>query len=646
MSASDRVTVGTVLLALVLLVALASGVALARTVGEPNLSANAPDNQVSPGTDARVTVQLVNDGEVHRGPYDEAVTTARSVSVAVHGDGPFEARNGETSLGSIPDGGLATTDLRLLVPEDVDPGTYPVTLRVEYDHTNTVNRTSGERHERSRTELIEVPIRVTDEARFEITDVSTDAQRGTTGDTRITIENVGGEHAKNVRATISGGSGVTVGSGTAEPYLGTLDRGESTRVTVETRIDDSVADAGVPVQATFSYTDSDGIRREFGPVSSGVSLDNPQTFDLTDVSADLAVGLDGTVSGELTNGGPRALTDAVLVAEPRSEAVRFEEPRIALPDLSAGESTPVTFDVEVAGATPAVPRQVQFYLEYDHSGENTARVGPETTRLTVDSGPEFEITDLNDTLAVGYDGEVVGTLSNVGSHGVEDGVLVMEPASDSLFVDEARIALGDVGPDESIRFEYPTDVSGTADPGPRQVRFYVEYAQDRPEPPRFGPMSHRVAVDPRRSEFGISTVNATVRAGSSSQLVLEIENQLPKTVTNVNARLYTDNPLSTNSDTAFVNELAPGETAELVFGLSASGGAMASDYPVELDFQYDTERSENELSRTYQHPVAVLESDDEGGGSGLTVIVVGLALVGLAVVGWRRRDRIRSRSPL
>jgi hypothetical protein len=498
--------------------------------GEPELDAYLPANEVAPGTESEFVVRVQNDASVQTGTATEAVTTARAVSVEITDDGPFDVQTGETPIGTIPDGSVSSAEFGVVVPEDVEPGTYEIDAEIEYSVTNRQTANDDQRLRRSADETFEVT--VTDDAIFAIGNVTTDAQPGTTGEAEIELENVGSATAYATTATITGGGGVTIDGGNAEAFLGEFEPGEVRTVDVDVAIAEAIQAGEKPVEAVFEYESAEGVDRE-----------------------------------------PRTATRSI------------------------------------------VPNAAQ----------------------------SFTVSALDDTLSVGYAGGITGTVRNDGPSAITDGVLVIEPASDSLVIEERRIALPELAAGETTDFEYPTEVSGQAEPGPRQVRFTLEYANGGRTTATVGPVSDRVVVNESRGEFSIGGDDVRVTQGSTTELALSITNERPETLRNVNAKLYADSPLSTSSDEAFVDELEPGETGEIRFDLTAEGGAMPKTHRVELDFQYDTEGGETVLSRTYQHPVEIEERVDDGdeGPSTLVVAVGVVALVALLAGGglwWRRRD--------
>ncbi len=494
------------------------------TLGEPEINVYLPENEVSPGSDAELTLHFENDAEVISGDQTELVTTARAVNARITDEGPFDVLTGTQPVGPISDGAVSQAAFQVVVPHDIEPGSYDIDVRIQYSVTNQV--TSDTRQRLTRTRTRSVSVQVVDDPRFAITDVDTAVQPGTTGTAALTVENVGSETANATRGTFTGGEGVQLDGGTAEAFIGDLEPNDTRTVNVDVAVEETVAAGAKPIEAAFAFRDAAGRDREAR-----------------------------TTYGTLSTLDAQSLT----------------------------------------------------------------------------------IEDLGDTLAVGYEGEIRGTLHNDGPRSITDGVLVVDPASESLIVEEARYALPPLEPGDSTAFTFPTDVSGSALPGPRQVRFSVEYAHGGQTTTTTGPISKRVIVDNQQAAFNITAADARLPAGETTTVALTIRNDRPETLSNVNARLYTDSPLSASSDEAFIDRLAPGTTADVEFTVSAAEGAMAKPYPLELDFQYDTERGDTTLSRTYQYPINVTESSEGDGSLGGPSILVGLTLLTTLLVGYRAR---------
>jgi len=103
--------------------------------------------------------------------------------------------------------------------------------------------------------------------------------------------------------------------------------------------------------------------------------------------------------------------------------------------------------------------------------------------------------------------------------------------------------------------------------------------------------------------------------------------------------VFTDSPLGSDDDEAFVSSLEPGESETLVFDLSADSGATAKSYSFSMDFRYDDERGDTKISETYRIPVQVTENEED---SNVVVLLAAALVVALIALGWWKRDSLSS----
>ena len=492
--------------------------------GSPVLDLFLSQPTVPTGGPATVTVDVLNTGEMDFGnELDPRVTTARSLRLEAEADddAPISVESGEIAIGDVPTGSPTSVPIELAVPDDTPAGEYDIEVTARYRYTAQILPEFTNHNDRRGIDRFDLTVIVDDGARFAIVDAETDAQVGGDGDVRATLQNVGEETARD--AVVSGsasGSGVVLGDGTgSDVFVGDWAPGENRTVTFDSTVSPEFVGDRYVLQSTVEYRDRDGVETTAAPSRTGVSPIPEQSFSLDDVEGALEVGYSGTVSGTLTNDGPLAAEDAVLVAEPQSARVTLGEDRYALPDLADGESVDFSFDA---------------------------------------------------------------------------------------------------------------DVSGQADPGPRQVRFTVEYTAG--DATMTASASDRVQVTPRQPEFDVASDGTSIPAGETRRVTFEITNQRPETLSSINAALYADSPLTAVEDEAFVDELEPGESTEIWFEVTAAGGANERTYPVELDFRYDDERGNDRISDVTQYPIDVTAPLTDDDGLPTLLIVVGvLALV--AVVG-------------
>ncbi|MDX1745444.1 MAG: NEW3 domain-containing protein, partial [Halobacteriales archaeon] len=167
----------------------------------------------------------------------------------------------------------------------------------------------------------------------------------------------------------------------------------------------------------------------------------------------------------------------------------------------------------------------------------------------------------------------------------------------------------------------------------RLLSFIVRYRNPDGEIRRSTPVDAPVRVGKEVDRFTVEPGRTTVEAGSHRTVSLQVTNTGTDPITDVEAKLFADDPLSSANDEAFVSRLEPGETTTLTFDLGATAGIIAKDYPVAVDFSYEDAAGDRELSDTHRVPITVTEPTKRErpwpllGGVGLAAVGAVLGLI-------------------
>ncbi|WP_434522371.1 COG1361 S-layer family protein [Halorubrum sp. AS12] len=420
-------------------------------------------------------------------------------------------------------------------------------------------------------------------------------------------------------------------------------------VPLDVTVPDDVPDGRYEVEATARYRYTFEVIPEFNDHKDRRGIDD---FDLTivvddgarfavlETDTDAQVGGGGDVTVTMSNVGDETARDAVVSGTTTSPGVRLGSGegggQSFVGDWSPGENRTVTFDSSVGEAFGGGAYALSSTVDYRDPDGIDETAAPARAGVVPIREQSFSLDDVSGTLEVGYSGTVSGTITNEGPLDVENAVLVADSGSNRVSLGESRYALPTIPAGESEEFSFDADVSGSADPGPRQFRFTTEY--DSGDATVAVEETRRVEVAPRQSEFDLAVDNATVSAGETTRIDVEITNRRPETLSSINAGLYAESPLTAVNDEAFVDELEPGESEEIWFEVSAASGASVEDHPIELDFRYDDERGNDRISDVTQVPVSVTAAVDDGGApTGLIAVVVLLVVAAVGGAVWYRR---------
>jgi hypothetical protein len=179
-------------------------------------------------------------------------------------------------------------------------------------------------------------------------------------------------------------------------------------------------------------------------------------------------------------------------------------------------------------------------------------------------------------------------------------------------------------------------VSEDAEPGSQTLNFAVEYENSDGDLRRStSPIRESVDVGAERDTFEVVDVETGVAAGGSDVLRLTVEHTGTEPVSDANAKLFVNDPLSAPDNSAFLGTMEPGETKTVTFEVEAGGGAQPKEYAGSLEIRYEDEGGDSELADGIQIGVPVAPAS---GGLPLAYVGIGLGVVVLAggVYTWRR----------
>lgn len=394
------------------------------------------------------------------------------------------------------------------------------------------------------------------------------------------------------------------------------------------------------LDAEPKYTD----RTVSEQTSVRIVVEEQARFQVTDVESDVQVGDRGTLTVSVRNVGSEAVREASVRLTSANDDLRFGNGENADAAESfagawgVGETRTLQFPVRIATDTERRDYTLTGVVTYTDpdglprtSNELRASVRPSAEQ-------SFSLSAVESSLRVNHKGRVTGRVTNDGPARVRDVVVRFEPSSPTLSATEREYALPDLAPGERAAFAFDVEVSSAADPGARQLRFPVDYETTAGDARTSDPLRARVDVGAERDPFRVELDEGRVAAGGSGRLVLTVTNTEDEPLTDVSAKLFVDDPVSTSDDEAFVGRIDPGDSVEISFAVGVGSGAFPKDYPVSVDFEFDRADGTTEVSDTYRLPVRVTEAS--GGNLPFSLLLgAGAVIVGAVVVVLVRRRR-------
>jgi len=455
-----------------------------QVIGSPDIDINTPTKEFEPGTQAELRLEVVNRGSIRKGgpaEYEDRVTTARGATAEVtSGSAPIEINTGPVGIGNVPTGTTSVPPVDITVRDSAEPGTYRVPVEISYASTRSVNFDSfGPEYndiDRSRTEHI--TIRVRNQSRFDVVDSTTTAQVGDRGTLAVTIENTGDRVARDASVAAASPSdellfGTESQSSTAN--VGSWEPGEQRVVKYTVKMVDDAIIRAYAVDLTVSYRDTDGINRESRTLSTGVQPSAEQSFSVTNVSTNLRVGEEGTVSGTVVNNGPNAVTNPVVVFSPSNPNIVVDSSEYAIPDLAPNGSANFEYTVTVSDAGSASVQQFNLTTRYGNTRGDVRKSDPLETQARIEPKRDrFIVKSTTSEITAGSNQAVTIQITNNGEQplqNVEAKAFVESPLSSDN--DEAIVTSLPIN--ETAEFTVALAVAGDALPKTYPISLDFQY---------------------------------------------------------------------------------------------------------------------------------------------------------------------------
>ncbi|MDY7082777.1 MAG: sialidase-1, partial [Halobacteria archaeon] len=313
-----------------------------------------------------------------------------------------------------------------------------------------------------------------------------------------------------------------------------------------------------------------------------IVIENDARFRVVSSSSDAKIDGTGTIEIEIKNVGTQSARDSRVTVTSADNDVRFGNFSASSESFTGmwetGETKTVRYRVRLSDS--AIVRNYVVNARVTYEDENGVEKQSKTlvTSLKPLAEQTFDIELEDYTLQLGREGSISGTVTNTGVSTARDAVVKIAGASsDTIVPVNSESAVGDLAPNESAEFDFEINVTGGTT-GSKRLTAFVEYYNDEGEPRRSDTQALNVEIDEYTNEFRVEPLNATFEVDESSTLELRVTNNHNQTVTDVNAVLTVEEPLTSDDNQAFVQHLEPGESQRIIFHLEVSNDAVAKTH--------------------------------------------------------------------
>ncbi len=311
-----------------------------------------------------------------------------------------------------------------------------------------------------------------------------------------------------------------------------------------------------------------------------------------------------------------------------------------LSDIMGGAALPATFNVKVADSaapgTYTLPLEVTYtYLQDAEDYGDLLRYNyqkkTETLPLTVLVTPGLRVEVLNvqtRSLNVGTEGYVSMTLKNIGHDAADKAVAkVARNGASPLIPTDSNAYIGTFAPGETVDVTFKVAVADSAEPQSYPLDIVVAYEDYEGKSTASRPVTIGLPVG-GKIDFDVASPTVTLHPGGKSILEVVYRNAGAAKVYSAQARISAVDPFTSSDDTAYLGDLAPGETATARFEVSIDADATLKNYGIDSEIRYRDDLDNSKISDTMKVQVALEKKEGT-----LFTNPVFLAVIAVVIIG-------------
>ncbi len=311
-------------------------------------------------------------------------------------------------------------------------------------------------------------------------------------------------------------------------------------------------------------------------------------------------------------------------------------------DITGGSSATASFtiqlDEDAKAGTYTIPVSIEYtYLSSaDQHGDDFIRyfyntkVIEKDLRIVIKPDVRLAVTDIEtEAVNVGTEGYVTLTVHNTGKEDARSATLRIERSGASpLIPTDASSYIGDFPSGAVVTSTFKVSTSKNAEPGQYPLNVLVEYKD------RNGQVKHS---DPRtigvttggKIEFTAVSPPVAVSPGQNTVIDVEYKNIGDAPVYRATARISAVDPFTSNDDTAYLGDMAPGETKTARYILNVDSTATEKIYGLDSEIRYRDALDNTQISKTMKVEVEVVPRE-----AALPVVAIGAILIVAAGLGY------------
>jgi hypothetical protein len=289
-------------------------------------------------------------------------------------------------------------------------------------------------------------------------------------------------------------------------------------------------------------------------------------------------------------------------------------------DLPGGKSVQVTYTIKIPKQATAgeylLPLTITYqylagaeqnggdFIDYQYKTKNVMVTIP----LTIEPKVFLEVSPVsNGSLNVGTEGYLDLAVTNSGGEDAHNTIIkILRNGNSPVTPTDSSVYIGDFRAGNSTLCRFKVSVSRDAEAQEYPVDVIAVYKNHEDDTVTSAPTTVGIPVNGKIG-FDVVAADAKMSVGKKKAIEVTYRNTGDATAYNAQARISVVDPFTSNDDTAYLGDIAPGKTAVAIYEVGVSSGALAKDYALDSEVRYRDSLDNSQISDTVKVPVTVVQ---------------------------------------
>ncbi|WP_321505481.1 S-layer protein [uncultured Methanoregula sp.] len=316
-------------------------------------------------------------------------------------------------------------------------------------------------------------------------------------------------------------------------------------------------------------------------------------------------------------------------------------------DLKASSTATSTFTARIPAGTPAGVYYLPVVLNYTYlynayqygvdTIEYSYKTKTETLTIPVTIKPVFrtgivsqEIQHLN----AGTEGYITLVVRNTGNENAKRAiVMIARNAGSPITPTESSVYVGDFPANGTASCIFKASVAQDAEAQTYPLDVYVKYEDHNGDTVSSDIETIGIPVG-KKIEFATIPDTRYIKPGEKKMIVVQYKNTGGATAYEASARISMVDPFTSNDDSAFLGDIAPGEIKTASFLVTADSTASVKEYGIDSEVRFRDALDNSVISDPIKVTLNVGTAKDAGTGLLSSPLVLGIIAVIIIAIGY------------